>query len=124
MRTRSILALVLCVVAVLVGACGGDAAGGGGGGPEHVERGVWYPIELGPPCAGADLPRLSFDGSDWDIALVRDSTGHLLKAADLGKEATGEVRLVSDDLAEYRGTTGIGLTASFHRHDSGPIACP
>lgn len=124
MRTRSVLALVLAVVVVLVGACGGDAAGGGGGGPEHVERGVWYPIQLGPPCTGSDLPRLSFDGSDWDIALVRDTTGHLLKPADLGKEPTGEVRLVSDDLAEFRGTTGLGLTASFHRHDGGPIPCP
>lgn len=124
MRTRSVLTPVLLSVVVLVAACGGGAAGGGGGGSERVERGVWYPIELGPPCADSDLPRLSFDGSDWDIALVRDSTGHLLKPAELGKEPTGEVRLVSDDLTEFRGTTGIGLTASFHRHDGGPIACP
>ena len=116
MRPRSILVLALFAVAGLVGACGGDAAGGGGGGPEQVQRGVWYPVQLGPVCADSDLLYLSFDGSDWDIALVRDSTGHLLKPADLGKEPTGEVRLVSDDLAEYRGTTGIGLTASFHRH--------
>ena len=123
MRPRSILVLALFAVAGLVGACGGDAAGGGGGGPEQVQRGVWYPVQLGPVCADSDVLYLSFDGSDWDIALVRDGTGHLLKPADLGKEPTGEVRLVSDDLAEYRGTTGIGLTASFHRH-GGLIACP
>ncbi|KRT60372.1 MAG: hypothetical protein XU10_C0051G0002 [Chloroflexi bacterium CSP1-4] len=123
MRPRSMLALVVCVVAVLLGACGGGAAGGGGGGPEQVERGVWYPIELGPPCAGSDVPQVTFGGSQWTIALVRDSTGHLLKAADLATDPRGQVRLLSDDLAEYEGQTGVGVTGTLHRQTDTPAPC-
>jgi len=123
LRPRSMLALVVCVVAVLLGACGGGAAGGGGGGPEQVERGVWYPIELGPPCAGSDVPQVTFGGSQWTIALVRDSTGHLLKAADLATDPRGQVRLLSDDLAEYEGQTGVGVTGTLHRQTGTPAPC-
>jgi hypothetical protein len=122
LRTRSALALVLLSVVVLAAACGG-AGGGAGGGPEQVERGVWYPIELGPPCADSDVPQVVFGGSQWTIALVRDSTGHLLKAPDLATDPHGQVRLLSDDLAEYEGQTGVGVTATLHRQTGTPAPC-
>lgn len=117
LRTRSVLALVL-----LAAACGGGG-GGAGGGPEQVERGVWYHVELGPPCDGSDVPQVSFGGSQWTIALVRDSTGHILKPADLATDPQGQVRLLSDDLAEYQGQTGVGVTGTLHRQTGTPAPC-
>lgn len=121
LHRRSVLALVMLVAMVIAAACGDSAGGGGGGGP--VERGVWYPIELGPPCADSDVPQVSFGGSQWTIALVRDSTGHVLKPADLATDPTGQVRLISDDLAEYQGQTGVGVTASLQRQKGTPAPC-
>jgi hypothetical protein len=125
LRRRSFLALILTVVIAVAGCGGGGGSGGDGGGgtTQHVERGVWYPITFDPPCSGADVPRVVFDGSPWTISLVRDDSGHMLTPADLAKDPTGQMRLVSDDLAEFEGQSGLSLRASFQRQKGSPAPC-
>src|SRR3972149_4740233 len=72
---------------------------------------------------GSAVPQVPFGGSQWTIALVRDSTGHLLKAADRATDPRGQVRLLSDDLAEYEGQTGVGVTGTLHRQTDTPAPC-
>ena len=123
MRTRSRVALVAIGLVLVLAGCGGGGGGGGGGGPEHVERGVWYPIQFDPPCPDSELPVVVFDSSQWTIALVRDHNGRILKPADLATDATGQVRLLSVNLAEYQGQTGLALTATLHRQEGSPAPC-
>jgi len=129
LRRRSFLVLLLSAVIALAG-CGGGGSDGGGGGDggggatQHVERGVWYSITFDPPCSGAEVPNVVFDGSRWTVALVRDDGGHILTPADLAKDPTGRMRLVSDDLAEFEGQSGPALRASFQRQKGSPAPCP
>jgi hypothetical protein len=128
LRRRSVLVLMLSTFIVVAGCGGGGGGGGAGGGgdgaTQHVERGVWYPITFDPPCSGADVPNVVFDGSRWTVSLVRDDAGHILTPADLAKDPTGQMRLVSDDLAEFEGQSGPALRASFQRQKGSPAPCP
>src|SRR3972149_5068747 len=73
------------------------------------------------PSAGPGIQRPA--GGPGAAALGRASTGHLLKAADLATDPRGQVPLLSDDLAEYEGQTGVGVTGTLHRQTGPPAPC-